>query len=167
MIERSLSFEYDIQYGDQFQEQVSAGDPNPLTGIRVLVGGQDLGGASGKTDTYHVDDYVHYNLANILQKLKNAVTSGEREEATFYATNVTLALIPEDDAIHIGLFRGSDIASAISSSELVAVPRDTIVREFARATEEFIRTCESINPELRGCDEFERLSALVSELSEL
>lgn len=71
------SFQYDVDYDDEFQNLVSQGDINPLCELRIVVNGEDLAGAPPGES--YIDDYIFYHLRKVATAIPDVLDGDERK----------------------------------------------------------------------------------------
>lgn len=100
------SFQYDVNYDDEFQNLVSQGDINPLCELRIEVDGEDLAGAPPGES--YIDDYIFYHLRKVATAIPD-VLDGDERKLQFYSMGDYLILHPDDGAVSVALQSPSQV----------------------------------------------------------
>lgn len=95
-----IGLHYDIEYNEEFKEQVKQGNINPLCGLRIEVNGEHLAGASpGK---YHIDDYLFYHFRKVALAIPDVLDGNDRE-LQLYNVPDYLILHPDNQSVSVAL----------------------------------------------------------------
>lgn len=157
-------FRYDVEYGDDFRDQVTQGDINPLCGLRIVVDGEDLAGAPAGES--HIDERLFYHFRKVVSAIPD-VLDGERTELQLYNVSDYLVLSPTDGTVSVSLQspqerEGGD-RDAPNGTE---IPKRELVTGVADGVEEFYSNLVVVNPALSGNENLTELLDAVDAMRE-
>ncbi|WP_094227742.1 hypothetical protein [Methanolobus psychrotolerans] len=141
-----------IEYGKDFESQISMGEIDALTGINVKVDEVCLTGTH--EGMFPIDDYIYINLMKMLSSIDGVL---KNKRAIIRYQSVPFDLILEmsgKNVVNVGFydFNGKSYNPNIPDEGL-PVSLDALVVEFIRVAKEFLNRVLSMNPKLTDTDE--------------
>jgi hypothetical protein len=137
---------YDVEYGEEFREQVLQGDVNPLCGLRITVENEDLAGAPN--GEYHIDDYLFYHFRKVASSVLD-VLEGERREVQLYNVADYLVFEPTNGYVFVSLQSPQQLEANRGDSPVgPKISKEGLSEGISDAVEEFHSSVVEVNSSL-------------------